>query len=173
MTLRRLGRASSPGFTLIELLVVIAIIGLLLSLIGVVAVKARAKARSTKCKDIIKRIHVAMDTYKAFWSMYPSGAPDDPTISVWPSPYVYSGEDLDRRFLTDRDPGSVADFKRDDYDPADDKYFLDPWGKRIRYRKPSHERILIWSTGPDGIDQIGLNKFERAGDDISQVDVSF
>jgi len=170
MTLRR---AARRGFTLIELLVVIAIIGLLLSLIGVVAVKAREKARTTKCKDIIKRIHVAMETYKAFWSMYPSGAPDNPAIIEWPMPFVYTGEELDRRFLTNRDPGSAADFKRDDYDPTDDKYFLDPWGKRIRFRKISHERILIWSTGPDGIDQIGLNKFERAGDDISHVDVSY
>lgn len=170
---KRPGRRPN-AFTLVELLVVVAILALLLSLMGVVAARAREKSRVSRCKGLIQRIHVAMDTYKAVWNDYPSGAPGNPAIRTWPDPYDPLGVELERAMASRE--GSEATFSPEDLDPTDQKYFLDPWKKRIRYRKVSGERILIWSAGPNGVDEIGADttgRKERGGDDISSVDVSF
>ena len=158
------------GFTLIEMLVVIAIITLLFTLAGVIATRARAKARTSKCKAIIKRTQVALEAYKMIWRDFPSGAPAHP--DTWPSPYDTRGVEFDIRFVTERDPGGTS-FTQDETDPADRNYLIDPWGKRIRYRKVSPRRMLVWSSGPDGVDDIGAGVEERKNDDISVADVDY
>ena len=77
-----------------------------------------------------------------------------------------------------------------EYDPADKTYLVDEWRQRIRYRKLSAERMLVWSVGRNGKDEIGKGeiwdedteayvagkgsgKLERQGDDISMVDVDY
>lgn len=167
-------RPAARGFTLLEVLTVVAIFALLLSLMGVVAVRAREKARTSKCAALIKRIHVALDTYKAVWSDYPSGKPDDKTVRTWPDPYDPLGVELEREFINRE--GCDGEFTTADFDPKDDQHFIDPWGHHIRYRKVSSDRILIWSVGPNGIDEIGQDsagRKERAGDDLSNVNVSY
>ena len=157
------------GFTLIELLVVIAIIAFLMSLVGVVAMKAREKSRISRAKSLVKRIQVSMDGYRANFREYPPISSE-----TWPSPYSIAGVELDRHLLTDWEATAV--FNKDDLDPTNDTYFIDPWQKRIKYRKVSPYRILIWSTGPDRIDQIGQDvagKRERGGDDISNVESDY
>lgn len=192
MVMKRLPiRRFSNGFTLIEVLVVIAIIMVLLSLLGVVAANARIKARISSTKSLVKRIHLSMDEYKAVNGEYPYGdstsgkVPDlDPATDA----DFYLGVELDRTWLTDEEPG--AKFNNSDYDPSDNNYFVDAWRNRIRYRKFSAERMLIWSYGRNGKDEIGIGqiwdddtetygpgkgdgKLERQGDDISMVDVDY
>ncbi|MCW8131119.1 MAG: type II secretion system protein [Planctomycetota bacterium] len=174
-------RKARRAYTLIEVLVVISIIALLMSLIGIVAARARAKARVSRTKSLIKRIHVAMDAYQALWRVYPAGAPTHP--DTWPDPYDLKGVELEKSFLTDRDP--VAKFEVSDLDPTDDKYLVDAWGSRIRYRKVGPNRMLIWSLGPNKVDEIGndtAKKRERipkddttfpGADDISHVESDY
>lgn len=169
------------AYTLIEVLIVISIIALLMSLIGVVAARARAKARVSKTKALVKRIHVAMDAYLALWHDYPAGYPTYP--ETWPNPYDMKGVELEVSFLTDRDP--VARFEVSDLDPTDNKYFIDAWGSRIRYRKVGPNRMLVWSIGPNKTDEIGndtAKKRERipaddttfpGADDISNVETGY
>lgn len=166
------------AFTLIELLIVVSIIMLLLSLIGVVAYKVRIGARKSRCKAMMKRIDTSMEEYMVHWREYPSGAPSFP--ETWPDPYDKAGVELDRRFLTDRDPG--AKFQKEDLCSAagHDMYFLDPWmkpgdpsHKHPRYRKVTRTRYLAWSLGPDQADQIGADLKERNGDDISNIESDY
>ncbi len=173
---------TARAFTLMELLVVIAIIAILFGLIGVVAYKVRAKARVAHCKALLKRIHVSMDEYHTFWRDYPSGTPGAET---WPDPYDVAGVELDRRWLTDREPG--ARFYKEDLcsKAGHDMYFIDPWAnptlathKHIRYRKVARNRMLIWSLGPDQIDAIGADttgKRERIpeADDLSNIESDY
>jgi prepilin-type N-terminal cleavage/methylation domain-containing protein len=163
------------GFTLIELLVVLAIIALLFALMGVVALRAREKAKVSKTKSLIKRVQLGLDQYLAVWREYPSGAPAHP--ETWPAPYDMKGVEFDQGFITKRDPGGTT-FNPDDVDPTDTTHLLDGWGKRIRYRKIGPTRMLVWSTGPDGLDDIGdvgknPKKVETAGDDISNVTADY
>jgi prepilin-type N-terminal cleavage/methylation domain-containing protein len=160
---------SRRGFTLIEMLVVLAIIAMLFALVGVIALKAREKARVSRTKGLLKRIQLGLDEYFVVWREYPSGAPTHP--ETWPAPYNMGGVEFDQTFVTKRDPGGTS-FNKDDMDPADNTYLMDAWGKRIRYRKESVTKVLVWSVGPDGLDDIGdpiknPGSSERAGDDIS------
>ncbi len=174
------------GYTLIELLVVIAIIAFLLSLVGVVAWRARGYAKIANTKSLIKNIQGALEMYKQHWRQFPSGSPNFP--DTWPSPYDTRGTDLEVAFLTKRE-GSIATFNAGEKD-ATGTWFVDAWGERIRYRKVGPNTCLVWSTGPNKKDEIGVGmlwnatthtygggagggKYQRMGDDISDVESDF
>lgn len=163
MTMRLICRAA---FTLIEVLIVVAIVMLLLSLAGIVAKNAWHKARLTHTRGLISQIRDCMTSYSGAHRDYP------PTEhETWPQPDCTAGVELDYSWL--KDCGAGSSFSKDDFDPADSRFFVDPWKHRIRYRKSSPDRILIWSLGPDGVDQIGADAAghrERLGDDITNVD---
>ncbi len=166
---------SNAGFTLIEMLIVIGIISILLALIGVVARNARIKARVNSTKGLIKRIEAAMEIYKSDIENgeFPSPVaeervPDAPLSSV----AFLKGTEAMVEWLTDRPPGARFD-KRDILEVGGVKYFGDAWGRPILYRKYSRDRMLLWSTGRDGVNDIGTASHERAGDDISTKNVDY
>jgi len=170
------------GFTVIEILVVISIIAFLFGIVGVIAIKSREKAKVTKCKAILNKAKMALEMYKAHWREYPAGAPGH--ALTWPDPYDMKGVEFDHRFVSERDPGGTK-FDQDEIDKTDNTKLVDPWGSRIRYRKVAPERMLLWSVGPDKIDDLGdsvknTSKAERTGvaplqqsDDISHVMVDY
>lgn len=61
------------GFTLVELLVVIAIIGILVALLLPAVNAAREAARKTQCKNNMKQIGVAINTYVEANKVFPPG----------------------------------------------------------------------------------------------------
>jgi prepilin-type N-terminal cleavage/methylation domain-containing protein/prepilin-type processing-associated H-X9-DG protein len=61
------------GFTLVELLVVIAIIGVLIALILPAIQAAREAARRTQCKNNLRQLGVAVQTYHDSHGAYPMG----------------------------------------------------------------------------------------------------
>lgn len=65
----------------------------------------------------------------------------------------------------------MPSFTKDDFDKTDPARFVDAWGRRIRYRMTGKDMMLVWSVGPDGVDQIGLTDETRAGDDLSSDDM--
>jgi prepilin-type N-terminal cleavage/methylation domain-containing protein len=174
---------SRRGFTVIELLVVVGIIAFLLALIGIIAARARMKARTSKTKALIKRVQMALDAYKTVHREYPGGW-GAATKDTWPDPYDIAGVEFDHRVTSQSDPGGFP-FDQADMDPKDKNYLLDAWGQRIRYRKVSPGHMLVWSTGPDKIDQIGkdVGKARERGssipvgsdvsDDLSNVEVDY
>src|SRR2546426_12410132 len=56
-------RKAEKGFTLVELLVVIAIIGLLAALLLPALSLAKARARSTTCKNHLRQMGIALQMY--------------------------------------------------------------------------------------------------------------
>jgi prepilin-type N-terminal cleavage/methylation domain-containing protein len=60
------------GFTLVELLAVIAIITVLIALALPAALRARRAARSVSCKNNLRQIYIALQTYKEQWKGYPA-----------------------------------------------------------------------------------------------------
>ena len=109
---------------------------------------------------------MAMDEYHVTWRSFPT---DDPNANPdeFPDPYEL-GVELDRTIL-DEFGGIGEHFNKSDLDSDDDRYFKDFFrdSNRIRYRKSGRHKLLIWSLGPDGEDQIGLENKPRGGDDIS------
>ena len=64
-----------PSFTLIELLVVIAIIGVLAGFILPAVFRATSIARSTECKNNLRQIGIALETYRNYHDgVYPYAA---------------------------------------------------------------------------------------------------
>ena len=186
-----LARRSGRGFTLLEMLITIGIIVFLFSLIAMVAIRVREKARMSRVKGTIKKIHVCMEGYKAIWREYPAGAPLYP--DTWPTgamATIYKGVPLDTSLvMRGTGIGEEGSFTKDEFDPTG-VFFVDPWGNQIRYRKLSADRILIWSYGPNKMDEIGIGQVfdpktkayipgtgggeqESQGDDISQVNVDY
>jgi prepilin-type N-terminal cleavage/methylation domain-containing protein/prepilin-type processing-associated H-X9-DG protein len=69
----RIARIRS-GFTLVELLVVVAIIGVLTALLLPAIQAARESARATTCRNNLKQLGVALQSYHAQHGRFPEGA---------------------------------------------------------------------------------------------------
>jgi prepilin-type N-terminal cleavage/methylation domain-containing protein/prepilin-type processing-associated H-X9-DG protein len=80
------------GWTLIELLVVIAVIGILVGLIMPAVQQAREAARRTQCRNNIKQLALAMQTYVSTHGTFP--------ISYATGPYPYGLEDRGTSWMT-------------------------------------------------------------------------
>ena len=181
-------RSNRGGFTVIELLVVVGIITFLLAMIGVIAIRARQKARTSRTKALLKRVQVALDAYRAVQRVYPAGFASDIDADEYPvggGNATLAGVVFDHRVITNRDPGGF-NFEASDKDPASPNNLMDAWGSQIKYRKLSPTHMLVWSVGPDKVDQIGAdtNKGRERGslipttpgqtsDDISNVEVDY
>jgi prepilin-type N-terminal cleavage/methylation domain-containing protein len=64
-------RFAAAGFTLVELLVVIAIIGILVALLLPAVNSAREAARKAQCKNNLRQIGTAIDSYESAKKAYP------------------------------------------------------------------------------------------------------
>lgn len=84
--------ASSPdnrgAFTFIELLVVIAIIGTLASLLLPSLIKAKAAVKATVCKNNLRQIAVALNSYVTDFEHYPAAGFAVPMGNIVTLPYL-------------------------------------------------------------------------------------
>ncbi len=84
---RRLPSQHARGFTIIELLVVIAVTSLLIALLLPAVQQARESARSTKCKNHLHQIGIALHSYHDVHRTLPPGSlvvgPAFPLQSGW------------------------------------------------------------------------------------------
>lgn len=76
------------GFTLIELLVVIAIIAILIALLLPAVQQAREAARRTQCKNNLKQLGLAAQTFHDVYNCYPPGMTDDDNRSWGWGPWL-------------------------------------------------------------------------------------
>ena len=127
---RRWRRRRAGGYTLIELLVVLAIIGLLVGIVGPMAVRYLATAKTETARIQMKSLSVALNLYRIDLGRYPSkqeglaALQTRPTgLAGWNGPYL-SGEGV----------------------PAD------PWDRPYIYQGPGAqpETFLLSTLGADG-----------------------
>ncbi|GMV83028.1 MAG: hypothetical protein AMXMBFR7_42120 [Planctomycetota bacterium] len=157
-------RSRAPGVTLIELLVVLALILMLLGLVGVQVWKARERARADRTLALTKSVSAALEAYNSIHRDYPTGDPAQPP--TWPSPYDTRGVEFRTDWL-DEEPSGLPP---DSIDKANPVFLKDGWGRRIRYRKTSSTEFLVWSVGPDGVDDLGAAARAPRGDDLCHLD---
>jgi len=150
------------AFTLVEMLVVLAIISVLLSLVIGVGIHIKNWARKVNTQALTSRLSTALEEYRSQNRDYPPISSE-----TWPQPSPLPGVELDLRWIA-----GCSGWKDFVPDPSDRNRICDVWGHRIRYRKLAPERILVWSLGPDGVDQTGLDPKSReeydGNDDINQ-----
>jgi prepilin-type N-terminal cleavage/methylation domain-containing protein len=153
----------APGFTLLEILTVLAVISILLGLMVVAIAKTKGDAEADKTAATISKIKMALTVYESRFGECPAGPGNH--AATWPAPYDPAGVELDAWFL--EHVPKAREFSKSEKDPSDPAYFVDAWGRRLRYRKSGPKSCLVWSAGKDGVDQIGTGNRPRAGDDIS------
>jgi prepilin-type N-terminal cleavage/methylation domain-containing protein len=78
-----IGLRKSRGFTLIELLVVIAIIAILIALLLPAVQQAREAARTTRCKNNMKQLGVALHNYHEQHGCFPMGSSPSQGAGSW------------------------------------------------------------------------------------------
>ena len=73
----------------------------------------RERARTSRVKSLIKRVHVTMDGYFALWKEYPSG---DNLSDTWPKTYDTRGVDLGKSLVFRGTGLEEGTFNHDDFD---------------------------------------------------------
>jgi prepilin-type N-terminal cleavage/methylation domain-containing protein len=164
------------GFTLIELLVVMGIMAVLMGLLIPAIALVRSQAKKTKAREQIGQIQAACSLYRDANGVYPSW---DPATSAWMVADGAANAEGLRQALATVSPDIFRD----------PKSVQDPWLNKIHYRPariyefgstgataadkpiasdnpPNIESYQLWSTGPDGQDQIG-DGVAGDGDDIA------
>ena len=119
------------GFTLLEILVVVAILGMLIGLVGPVALRQLSGARVSVAHQSIERLSSVLDLYRLDVGSFPTTEQGlqaltirPTTISRWNGPYI-KGESAP----------------------------VDAWGRPYVYRSPSTRPGLeydLCSKGPEG-----------------------
>ena len=149
---RKANARGASGFTLIEILIVVAIIIFLVTIVGAIGFSARDKARISHTKVLLKVIHSALDVYKCEYHCYPVNPLSDDN-------FKNKGVQITRTFI---DQYRInLQIPKTDWD-ATNTFIIDSWSRPILYRRPAPQRMLLWSVGADGKDQIGLGPFERS-----------
>jgi len=115
------------GFSLIELMVVLVIIGLLTSIVVVVALPGQDKALITKANADIRTLVQAVDLYRMDTLRYPSTEDGIDVLLSAPKEASYRSEGYIRSMP------------------------LDPWGRPYNYLYPGeHGKFDVFSLGADG-----------------------
>jgi prepilin-type N-terminal cleavage/methylation domain-containing protein len=112
-------RPVRPGFTLVELLVVIAIIGVLVGLTIPAVQYAREQSRKATCKNNLKQIYLANQSFMGLYNKFPSGGwgfgwvgdPKQPVGKRQPGGFFYS-------ILPYMERQGLYQMSKDETDPA-------------------------------------------------------
>ncbi|WP_262696255.1 type II secretion system major pseudopilin GspG [Kordiimonas aquimaris] len=119
--------AKDEGFSLIELMVVLVIMGLLTSIVVVVALPGQDKALITKANADIRTISQAVDLYRMDTLRYPSTEDGLEVLLTAPKAASYRTEGYIRSMP------------------------LDPWGNPYYYLYPGEKSTFdVFSLGADG-----------------------
>jgi prepilin-type N-terminal cleavage/methylation domain-containing protein len=173
MTLRR---PSQRGFTVLELLVVIAVIAILMAALFLALAKIRTRTQMGQAKNLIEKVHNALETYNLHFRTYPPTTAPGPLTG---SKALYYWLTTAFRKVPNTGIGEVAASinvgpllsldQRDTRGTAGAIEIIDPWGNPLSFKLLMVKDAAGFDIPTPQIYSFGINKIDDGGtgDDLT------
>jgi len=170
MSLRR-----AVGFTVIELLVTIAIIAFLMVALFMGLSKIRQRTQAGQAKNLIEKVHSALETYNLKFRTYPptatpSGLTGSKALYYWVATAFRKAPDLSKgEVAASINAGPFMSFdQRDLRLNGAEQEIVDPWGKALHFSIESVKDAAGFDIESPKVYSFGVNQADDlgTGDDI-------
>jgi prepilin-type N-terminal cleavage/methylation domain-containing protein len=169
-------RTAQRGFTVLELLVVIAVIAILMSALFLALAKIRTRTQMGQAKNLIEKVHNALETYNLHFRTYPPSIAPGPltgsqalcywlTTAFRKNPNAAAGE-----VQATINVGPLLTLDQRDIRPAaGGTEIIDPWGNALHFDIKFVKDAMGFDIPSPNIYSFGINKIDDGGtgDDIT------
>jgi prepilin-type N-terminal cleavage/methylation domain-containing protein len=172
----RFGRPRQRGFTVLELLVVIGVIAILMAALFLALSKIRTRTQMGQAKNLIEKVHNALETYNLHFRTYPPATAPGPlsgsqalyywlTTAFRKTPNTGIGE-----VQASINVGPLLSLdQRDMHATGSGTDIIDPWGSPLHFDIKVVKDAMGFDIPSPNVYSFGINKADDGGtgDDLT------